>query len=465
MSKYRASMAVECNQLLLNCIIATRTPPPMASRLIGITHTAMYDAWAFYDSQAVGTRLGAYRKQDPGNFSDDDIEIAVAYAAFRVLKTYFQPALPADKATLIDDWMTSRLFDPTDDSIVPDSPSGLGNLAAQAVLDYRRGDGANTWQTLATGKPYADYTGFRPALGPDDVPKNALEMIRWQPLRVPQADGSQKVQEFLVPHWGQIQPFALRSGAQLRLSSAPEPFSENGRFKTQCEELMHYNANLSDELKMIAEYWADGPNSVTPPGHWCLLAHQVSRRDKHELDRDVKMYFALGNALMDAGIACWYNKRFYNYVRPITAIRRLFKGKTIEAWGGPRQGTVDRQGETWQPYQPLDFVTPPFAEYPSGHSTFSAAAAEILKRFTGSDYFGYGVDLDVGTSAIEPKFTPDYLIHLEWQTFSQAAAQAGMSRRYGGIHFEDGDLFGRELGGQVAEKVWTKCSRLWQGLE
>jgi hypothetical protein len=137
----------------------------------------------------------------------------------------------------------------------------------------------------------------------------------------------------------------------------------------------------------------------------------------------VKLFFALNNALMDAGIAAWECKRFYDYVRPITALRFLFAGPLVEAWGGPFKGTQSIDGANWLPYQPGTFLTPPFAEYPSGHSAFSASAAEILRRFTGSDLFFHAVVHEPGSSRIEPGATPARPVVLFWPTFSFAAHQ------------------------------------------
>jgi hypothetical protein len=120
-------------------------------------------------------------------------------------------------------------------------------------------------------------------------------------------------------------------------------------------------------------------------------------------------------------------------------------------------------GEEWLPYQPATFITPPFPEYVSGHSAFSAASAQILRSFTGSERFGHAVVLLPGSSSIEPGFTPRTAVTLEWETFTDAADEAGMSRRYGGIHFEDGDLQGRAMGRKVATLVWAKCRAYFDG--
>ena len=123
----------------------------------------------------------------------------------------------------------------------------------------------------------------------------------------------------------------------------------------------------------------------------------------------------------------------------------------------PFQGKQVINGEDWLPYQPSTFITPPFPEYLSGHSAFSAAGAEILKRFTGSDDFGASVTLPAGSSRVEPGLTPQADVTLSWASFSEAADQAGISRRYGGIHFEEGDLLARLLGREVGGIVWDKA--------
>jgi hypothetical protein len=182
------------------------------------------------------------------------------------------------------------------------------------------------------------------------------------------------------------------------------------------------------------------------------FAQWVSARDHHTLDDDVKMFFALSNAIFDAGIAAWDMKRTFDSVRPATAIPFLFNDKKIRAWGGPGKGTTEMDGSQWMPYQTMTFPTPPFPDYVSGHSAYSAAAAFVLAAWTGSDRFGDSVTLTPGSSKVEPGATPARAITLHWETFADAADEAGVSRRYGGLHFRRADLAGRELGRRVAAK-------------
>ncbi|MDQ6734969.1 MAG: vanadium-dependent haloperoxidase [Nitrospirota bacterium] len=174
------------------------------------------------------------------------------------------------------------------------------------------------------------------------------------------------------------------------------------------------------------------------------------------------MFFALTNAIFDASVAAWDAKRAYDFVRPVTAIHYLFTGKMVRAWAGPGLGTRLIDGKDWKPYQAVTVVTPPFPEYISGHSTFSTAGAEILRQFTGSDEFDFSYTQPANTSRVEPN-TPATDITLYWATFSEAADEAGISRRYGGIHFVDGDLQGRLVGRRVGVQAWRKAQSYIEG--
>jgi hypothetical protein len=141
----------------------------------------------------------------------------------------------------------------------------------------------------------------------------------------------------------------------------------------------------------------------------------------------------------------------------------LFRGRPVRAWAGPYQGTKLIDGAAWIPYQPTTFPTPPFPEYSSGHSNFSAAGAEILRLFTHNDRFGASVTLPAGSSRVEPAAVPTSDLTLSWATFSEAANQAGVSRRYGGIHFEQGDLDARATGRIAGRVAWEKARDYWHG--
>jgi len=456
-----SNVIIQWNQMALQAIRDTKPGPPQTARALAVAHTAMYDAWAAYDEKAIGTRFGGDFRRPSGERTEGRKSMAISYAAFRALSDLY----PTEVAKFRDK-MTALGYDPDDNSTDQSDPAGIGNTVAAAAIAYCHVDGSNQLGDLAPG-PYADYTGYLP-VNPAirvDVPTPLASIPfpeRWQPLTYENAAGTTVTPKFICPQWGRVTPFALTSPSMLR-PPAPAPINST-KFRQQCQELIDMSANLTDEQKAIAEYWADGPSSELPPGHFNLFAEWVSDRDNHTLDQDARMFFALTNAIFDAGIAVWDAKAFYDYNRPITGIRYLFNGQTIRAWGGPQQGAKDIDGSAWRPYQPSSFPTPPFAEYTSGHSAFSAAGAEVLKRFTGSDVFGFTWTFAQGASKVEPGFAPTTTISRTLATFSEAADEAGISRRLGGIHYEQADLVSRTMGRQAGAMAWSKASALWSGL-
>jgi len=284
-----------------------------------------------------------------------------------------------------------------------------------------------------------------------------------------------------------------------------------------------------DFTRVLAEFWADGPHSETPPGHWNLLANEVSdapgfeRRiggtgpELDQLEWDVKLYFALNGAVHDAAIAAWGLKAYYESARPISYIRFMGgKGQSSDAslpsydplglplvsglielvtaessspgqrherlaghvgevavrgWlGSPEDPKTQTSGVgwvravDWVPYQRPTFVTPAFAGYVSGHSTFSRAGAEVLAAMTGSEYFPGGIKTHtVAAGSLIHEDGPTDDVTLQWATYYDAADQAGISRLYGGIHIEADDLPGREIGMTCGRDAWALAQRYFAG--
>jgi hypothetical protein len=459
------NLVIQWNQAALQGVRDSKLGPPMVSRALAIVHTCMYDAWAAYDERALGTQLAGALRQPHAQRQHAQKAEAISFAAFRALVDLF----PQDEQSVFRPLMEQLGYDANDTSTNPAKPSGVGNAACAAVLAFRHNDGSNQLGNLgASGAPYADYTGYQAVNAPSPVPPDPatiLDVNRWQPLQYVDSSGKFVTQQFLGAQWYKVLPFALRSDDQFRsgLGRMGPALYGASAFQEQAEELIRLSAELTDKQKMIAEYWADGPNSELPPGHWNLFAQFVSARDHHSLDEDVKLFFALTNAIFDAGIVAWDAKRAFDSVRPATAIPFVFQGQEIRSWGGPGKGTVAMGGRYWAPYQPSQFPTPSFPEFISGHSTFSAAGAEILHLFTGSDEFGDSVTFPPGTSKVEPGITPVSSVTLYWKTFSAAADQAGFSRRVGGIHFKQADLAGRKVGRIVGHQAWVKAASLWSG--
>ncbi|HEV7534094.1 MAG TPA: vanadium-dependent haloperoxidase, partial [Acidimicrobiia bacterium] len=438
------------NDALLETIRATGTPPTIGARALAVGNTCMYDAWAAYDPVATGTRLGGTLRRPADERTPEARDEAISRAARLALADLF----PA-RAARFDAVLAAQGYDRAGPAAAG-TPAGVALRACRAVLDFRHHDGANQLgdEPGSAGGPYSDYTGYRPVNGPDRL----AEPDRWQPQPVPDGHGGTTTQQFLTPQWGRVVPFAgpVDETVDGPAGDPGPPRAGTPPRQAEVDEVVRLSAGLTDEQKVVAEYWADGPGSELPPGHWMRFAEFCSRRDGLGVDSDVKLSFLLANAMLDASIADWARKVRFDSVRPLSLVRHVDGGRRIRAWGGPYQGTKDIDGAQWRPYLP----TPPFAEYPSGHSTFSAAGAEVLHLFTGRRDFGATVLVPAGASHVEPGAVPAHDVVLHWATFDDAADQAAFSRRLGGIHFLTGDLDGRLVGRRVAARVVARGREL-----
>lgn len=466
--------------------------PTIASRAYGILHTAMYDAWAAYDENAIST-TGSTVQRPAAEKTEANLTEAMSYAAYQVLVDLFP-----NQKSLFDQQMSELGFDVDIKAESETTAAGIGNLAAKALLAIRQVDGSNQLNG------YVDNTGYQP------VNANGNEVVqldKWTPELLDTPQGLTP-QAFLTPQWGAVTPFSLDNDSIEAFRPArPEPFLlvegatvdlDNGKivlasgeevtisrnivgtiinpaFIEQTEHVVEISAGLTDKQKLIAEFWEDAGGTAFPPGTWMTFGQVVSARDSHSIDEDALLFFGLANVAFDAGIAAWESKTYYDYARPVRVIRALgalgllnngeegideITGETgyvIDAWAGPGEGTKTILAKNFITYQtPNSHPSPPFAEYVSGHSTFSGAGAAVLSLFTNSDEFGAAVTFNPGDSRFEPGLVPGDTLTLSWDTFTQAADEGGISRLYGGIHFEDGDVNGRQLGRDVGETVWSK---------
>lgn len=264
-----------------------------------------------------------------------------------------------------------------------------------------------------------------------------------------------------------MRPFALTSADQLdelpALKALPSIQRDNPpRYRLNVDLILKYSQELTPERKLIVEYWADGPGSELPPGHWGLFAQFVSARDNNSIGKDAKMFFAMHNASFDAGIAAWHLKRKFEGVRPITSVRFFYQGSSIMAWGGPGRPVEAIQGEKWIPYNPGSNPSPAFPAYVSGHSSFSWASAIVLQWMTGSDRFDYQTTIPANFGRVEPGVPPVPTV-ITYKKFSDAASEAGMSRLYGGIHFKDDNAAGQVIGTAAGQMAYAKAIRLFNG--
>lgn len=416
--------------------------PTIQARQLGIAMNAMYDAWACYDAKAVNSLFGDKLRRPAAERTKKNKEKAISYAMLHVLIDLY----PLDKKQILDEFQKMG-YDPKNYTLDKTKPEGIGNLVAKELLKSRHNDGSNQLgnELGSDGKPYSDYTYYKPI----NTYKKVIDPDRWHPLPFVKNNGDTFLVNFLTPHWYRVKPFGLQSSSQFRAPEFPKVGSE--QLKKEVDECIDFNANLDKTRKATIEFMRDGPRSTGQAGHWLKFAQMVSVRDQNDLDRDVKLYFVVGTTAMDAFIACWETKRYYDSARPWTLIRHYYKGQQIKGWGGPDKGTLDIPADKWHPYSPADFVSPPFPAYVSGHSTVSAACAKVLELFTGSDHFG---EIENRVAGVITE-TPGDPVSLPLPTFTATAEMAGISRVLGGYHIQADNIEGLNMGRKIAHYLWS----------
>lgn len=420
--------------------------PTVTSRYLALVQTAVFDAWSHYDLTSRPVYLTGVGKHVAADEPEETYalkEVAIAYAAARTLEACYP-----DCRARIAEIMREQGHDPSNYTLDRDEPAGIGNLAAQAIIGIRRYDRSNQFTDI----PYIDFTNYVPLNAPDSI----IDVIHWTPKVFVKPDSSTFIPACLTPHWHWVAPFSLTSASQFR--PPPPPSLTSDTLRQELLEVIELQANMSAADKALVEFMRDGPKSVQQAGHWLLFAQYVSVRDAHHLDDDVKMYFALTNGAFDAFIACWDAKMHYDYARPQALIHDFFEGDSLNGWMGESQGWGRFPASEWRSYSPASFPCPPFPAYVSGHSTVSACCADILKRFTGSDEFGFTVDLIPGKMT-EPHVSAEP-VTLLFPTFTETADMAGRSRVIGGYHIESDNREGLILGRKVAEQVWNRYLEL-----
>ena len=573
------SVARVWDEALLDAIRRDTPAPTVHARNLFHTSAAMWDAWAAYDPDAEGYFVDEKLESEDVQAAR---EAAISYAAYRVLLHRYSLASGLqetfDELTSTMESLCYRIDYTTTEG---GSPAALGNRIAEAVIAYGRNDGAH--EALRYLDP--DYQPVNAPLVVEEPGTEMRDPNRWQPLALAKIVAQNgipvpgKVQTFVGPHWGHVASFAMPESSEgLPLDPGPAPQLKNSAsdavFKRTAVAVIRYSSGLDpddranldvspaalggntlgtndgdghnvnpatgrayasnvvprgDFERALAEFWADGPKSETPPGHWNTVANEVSDSPGLErriggrgpavdrLEWDVKLYFALNGAVHDAAVAAWGAKGFYDSARPISMIRYMGgKGQSsdrngsaydpdglplvpglvevitrassvrgarharladhvgeiaIRAWPGPPEDpTAAHSGvgwilaADWLPYQLPTFVTPAFAGYISGHSTFSRAAAEVLTAFTGSSYFPDGLyEVPVPAGSLKVEQGPSEDLTLQWATYFDAADAAGISRLYMGIHVSPDDFGGRRIGSRCGKAAWNLAERYFDG--
>ena len=381
-----SDVVTDWNKILLSSV--TTTSPPRASRAMGMVHVAMFEAINGIADEFKPYYMGIKPASDASTIA------AAATAAHKVLSALFPTNLAVFDAQLALSLATIPMG--------TSRTSGVdwGNICADAILTLR----ANDNSTLQV-----------PYIQPPDVGV-------WRPTPEPLAPA-------LLPNWPLVQPFTLSSGSALRPAGVPELTSEE--YTEAFNEVKALGSRTSlirtEDQEQVAYFWADGPGTETPPGHWLRIASDVMvARGLSTLDR-ARLFALLGMGVADAAIVAWDAKYWLNHWRPITGIR--------EASSDGNPDTVE--DANWSPL----LNTPPFPAYTSGHSTFSATAATILTRLLG-DNTSFSTTSQ-GVPNVSRSFT----------SFSSAAVEAGMSRIYGGIHWQYDNIDALNSGEQLGNFV------------
>ena len=258
----------------------------------------------------------------------------------------------------------------------------FGKAMASRILEWSLGDGGSVIENMGFPMQW-------------ELPKGD---DKWVPTNL-----VAQQQLPLLPDWGRTRSFAMPDGAACGLPPPPA-YSEaaNSQFYREALEVRDTVNNLTDEQRAIARFWSDDPMlSPTPPGHWISIAIDALEKENADLPTSTETLARLGVTLADAFIGCWHSKFEHDLVRPLTYIRRVIDPK-------------------WEAI----LNTPPFPEYPSGHSTQSGAAATVLTAIFGPSY-----------SFQDGTHEADGLPVRSYPSFWAAAEEAGISRLYGGIHF------------------------------
>jgi hypothetical protein len=480
--------------------------PTVHARNLYHLSAAMWDAWAAYDNTARGVFV---REKTTAANVDTARAEAISYAAYRILTHRYMKAVGgAVSVACYSAVMRDLGYDAADSNDVGDAPRALGNRIGKTIIAQSAMDGAYEETDYKDPTPSTNPNFKTPLIIDEPGIGKGVDPDLWQPLNLSVAATQNGiilpagVQGYIGSAWGGVRPFAMKraSEAEPWQDVGPAPKARDAATKNDVVEVIQRSHELDpndgvltdispagmgnnplgsnagtgypvnpitgqpytvervkrgDFGRVLAEYWADGPKSETPPGHWNVLANHVA--DSPALTRrlygagasldalswDVHVYLALNGAVHDAAIAAWDLKRRSESARPLTLIRwmaqngqssdpaqpsystdglplvpglielitaetvlvgarhahlRAFVGQiAIHAWiGEPGDRTTQVSGAGWQrgmdwlPYQRRNFVTPAFPGFISGHSTFSRAAAEVLARLTGSEYFPGG---------------------------------------------------------------------------
>lgn len=406
--------------LLLSDVSPNATDASLVLRFTMLLFNGWFDATAPYHPVAVGV-YSRLARRPLAEATPRNLNIAILHASFRILSSLLPQRAP--------DWrqlLHGFGLDPDDASTDTTKPEGIGNVAGARVVEGRVNDGMNQLgneiRREYNKRPYFDYTSYEPVNTAYDL----FDPSRWQPGIQRSFSGLFKVQNFVTPQYGLVEPYSYQRPEQY--SVVPPADSDHrslGLYKDQADEVLTASAALSEERKLLAELFDNKVQS--------LLGATLSAAESRELSalERVHLLFATHMAAFDAGILAWKEKRRHDAVRPFSAIRQVYGNDAVLAWGGPGEATVSMPASDWRSY--LEAASHP--EYPSASACVCAAVAQAARMFLKDDDLGFSVHFPSGSSVIEPGFTPRGDTTLTIPTWTDFSSQCGKSRLWGGVSF------------------------------
>jgi hypothetical protein len=408
----RAEVLGTWYRMILELVRHTPTQtPPVASRAFAYTAIISYEAVAS-GSDALDSLAGQLAgletvpQREAGAVYDEDAVLNAALG--RAVGVYFANTGPTGQRAM--QALTGSMETLVAEGVAPEvlaRSQAYGLALAEHVIAASAGDGGAVIENM--GFPLTYATGGKPE--------------SWVPtslVRLQQAP--------LLPQWGQNRPLALPDAEACPLPPPPA-YSEDpaSAFYAEAMEVYQTSKTLTDDQKRIARFWSDDPMlSPTPPGHWVAIIFQIAEDHDLPVERQVDALVRLGIAVSDGFIVNWRDKYRYDLLRPLTYIRRVIDPK-------------------WEAL----LITPPFPEYPSGHSTQSGAVAQVLTQVFGE-----------GFAFSDRTHVEDGLAARDFPDFWTAAREAGISRLYGGIHFRSAIDLGLDQGACVGDIV--NALRTWK---
>lgn len=456
----------------LKTVASNNIPPTIASRFYFLCGVIIYDAlrvihssWTLVDLMK---DIGSFPYTLPSSDYDAWTEVAL-YDGFYELYKFIN--LPIDELDIVSRNHASQ-YRKIYRMILSQNITTIRQDWKQRVLSYLHLRAKDNSQTASTFSPSSDVpnsgfsisTDMTTALSQDltTLPQPDL----WCPIEIVD-NGKTNVQKYLTPQWGEVIGILSESDKSRFVSRISSTFFPSDQVEHQeTLKLLEICENLDVKQKLSAEFWAGGPGTFTPPGFWIYFARCCVLTKNLDTAQEAQLFYRMTASLFQVGILAWELKRRHLQRRPIQAIRQLRPEKNVLLYDG-----TSVSNKRWIPFQESSFVSPPFPDFVSGHSSFSAVGARVLTEFFGTNVIPTSKQLDTTdmkflspllvqmdpmcnlcSLTIYPRRSmiettiPETGVTLSWHTWDDMADDAGRSRIYGGIHYESSNQGGLALG-------------------